>query len=310
MRRFGFSVALVLALVVSFCDGYSTLLLPQSGDKLGAGGHLKMHRVFAVDSTAPDTSAYIDSLGNLRIKGLRVNGVLLGATPAQLDKVNQAVTVSPAAPVGALSVSSSGVTTGSFNASALQISGTTMLSTAAQLNQAGNVSQPGLVMMWPTTSAPGGWLVCDGSAVSRSTYASLYAVIGTVFGSGDGSTTFNLPSFKGRSPAGYDSGQSEFNAIGKTGGEKTHLLNSAESGTPQHQHLLLASTSVTSTTLTGSNYIASDRDGYGNFSYGMGLGGTSITPSVGLSGLNAGASAGSAHNVLDPYISMVFIIKY
>ena len=165
-------------------------------------------------------------------------------------------------------------------------------------------------MMWPTTSAPGGWFICDGTAVSRSTYASLYAVIGTVFGSGNGSTTFNLPNFKGLSPVGYDSGQSEFNAIGKTGGEKSHLLTSAESGAPQHQHPLLASTSVNSTTLTGSNYIAADREAYGNFSYGMALGGTSITPSVGLSGLNAGASAGSAHNVLDPYISMVFIIIY
>ena len=281
MRRFGFSVALVLALVVSFCDGYSTLLLPQGGDKLGTGGHLKMHRVFAVDSAAPDTSAYIDSLGKLRIKGLRVNGVLLGATPAQLDKINQAVTVSPAAPVGALSVSSSGVTTGSFNASALQISGTTMLSTAAQLNQSGNVSQPGLVMMWPTTAAPGGWLVCDGSAVSRSTYASLYAVIGTGFGSGDGSTTFNLPNFKGRIPAGYDISQTEFNSIGKIGGEKTHLQTVQEM--PTHTH--------TGAVMSG------------------GMRGSGVDWSI-SSGTTGAAGGGSAFNVLNPYFTIKYIIKY
>lgn len=48
------------------------------------------------------------------------------------------------------------------------------------------------------TSAPGGWLMCDGSAISRTVYASLFAAVGTTYGSGDGSTTFNLPDFRGR----------------------------------------------------------------------------------------------------------------
>lgn len=48
------------------------------------------------------------------------------------------------------------------------------------------------------TSAPAGWLMCDGSAVSRTTYADLFLAIGTAYGSGDGSTTFNLPDFRGR----------------------------------------------------------------------------------------------------------------
>lgn len=56
------------------------------------------------------------------------------------------------------------------------------------------VSAPtGAVMAFAGSSAPEGWLVCDGSAVSRTTYADLFAVIGTTYGSGDGSTTFNLP---------------------------------------------------------------------------------------------------------------------
>lgn len=54
------------------------------------------------------------------------------------------------------------------------------------------------------TSAPAGYLICDGSAVSRSTYASLFAVIGTAFGAGDGSTTFNLPDLRGRFLRGVD----------------------------------------------------------------------------------------------------------
>lgn len=52
--------------------------------------------------------------------------------------------------------------------------------------------------------APTGWLICDGSAVSRATYASLFAVVGTTYGIGDGTTTFNLPDLAGRFPLGAD----------------------------------------------------------------------------------------------------------
>ena len=60
----------------------------------------------------------------------------------------------------------------------------------------------GEVRMFAGPSAPSGWLTCDGSAVSRATYAALFAVIGTTFGSGNGSTTFNLPDLRGRLPIG------------------------------------------------------------------------------------------------------------
>ena len=51
----------------------------------------------------------------------------------------------------------------------------------------------GIILYADTTAAPTGWLVCDGSAVSRTTYADLYDLIGDTYGSGDGSTTFNVP---------------------------------------------------------------------------------------------------------------------
>jgi hypothetical protein len=67
-----------------------------------------------------------------------------------------------------------------------------------------NIVPSGVIMAWPTNTAPTDWLLCDGSAVSRTTYADLFAVISTTYGSGDGSTTFNLPNLKGRVPVGRD----------------------------------------------------------------------------------------------------------
>ena len=55
----------------------------------------------------------------------------------------------------------------------------------------------GTVKAWGGSTAPSGWLFCDGSQISRTTYAALFAVIGTTYGSGDGTTTFNLPNFGG-----------------------------------------------------------------------------------------------------------------
>ena len=67
---------------------------------------------------------------------------------------------------------------------------------------------PGSMMWWPRSTAPSGWLIRDGSAYSRTTYANLFKVIGTTFGSGNGKTTFNVPDDRGRFIRGYKSGTS------------------------------------------------------------------------------------------------------
>src|SRR6185437_10157966 len=61
---------------------------------------------------------------------------------------------------------------------------------------------PGIILIYGSTTAPSGWLNCDGSAVSRTTYASLFAIIGTSYGAGDGVSTFNLPNLQQRFPLG------------------------------------------------------------------------------------------------------------
>ncbi len=72
----------------------------------------------------------------------------------------------------------------------------------------GNVWVPvGVIQAFAGSTSPSGWLECDGSAISRTTYADLFAVIGTTFGSGDGSTTFNLPDLRGEFIRGWDNGR-------------------------------------------------------------------------------------------------------
>ena len=64
----------------------------------------------------------------------------------------------------------------------------------------------GNIQMYSGTAAPAGWLLCDGTAYSRTTYAALFAIIGTGYGAGNGSTTFNIPDFRGRMPVGVGTG--------------------------------------------------------------------------------------------------------
>ncbi len=73
-------------------------------------------------------------------------------------------------------------------------------------DNAGNVPS-GAILMWPAVFAPNGWLECDGAAISRSVYSELFGVIGTEFGAGNGSTTFNLPDLRGEFIRGWDHGR-------------------------------------------------------------------------------------------------------
>ena len=88
----------------------------------------------------------------------------------------------------------------------------------ANLQDITNRSEVGAIKPWTKATAPAGYLLCDGSAVSRSTYAELFAVVSTTYGSGDGSTTFNVPQLQGKMPQGYDG--NTYNLAG-TGGANT-----------------------------------------------------------------------------------------
>lgn len=99
-----------------------------------------------------------------------------------------------------------------------------------------NHTPAGVITQYGGTTAPTGWLLCQGQAISRvnALYTRLFTAIGTNYGIGDGSTTFNVPNLQGRIPVGKDATQSEFDDLAETGGSKTHTLTTANM--PSHQH--------------------------------------------------------------------------
>lgn len=139
----------------------------------------------------------------------------------------------------------------------------------------------GVISAFAGATAPSGYLLCDGSAVSRTTYASLFATTGVVYGAGDGSTTFNVPNLKGRVIVSKDAAQTEFDTLGETGGAKTHTLS--ESEMPSHRH---------------------------EIGGGGGSGGAGGSPTIGGSGVYSSyVGDGVAHNNLQPYLVLNYIIK-
>jgi microcystin-dependent protein len=114
----------------------------------------------------------------------------------------------------------------------------------------------GWVIDWAASTLPTGYLYCDGSVISRTTYADLFTVIGTTFGAGDGSTTYALPDARGRTIAGMDNMNNvagtgggdagrltsaskagiDGDTLGASGGVQEHPLLHEESGVPAHSH--------------------------------------------------------------------------
>lgn len=170
----------------------------------------------------------------------------------------------------------------------------------------------GAIIQWGGSTAPVNWLLCDGSAVSRTTYASLFAAVGTSYGTGDGSTTFNLPDLRGRVPVGKNGGS--FGTLGATGGAETVTLT--ESQMPSHTHTGTTSTNGDHThAIYGSNggsagaSISITGNSNNDRSWYLPGGIAASAGSHNHSFTTGATGGGGAHTNLQPYQVVNYIIK-
>ena len=191
----------------------------------------------------------------------------------------------------------------------------------------------GTILPWSAASLPSGFLECAGAAVSRTTYSALFAIVGTTYGAGDGSSTFNLPNLADNVPMG----KSGTKALASTGGANTvAVAASGTVGTNTSTNISGTVGGSTANATLSTAQLASHNHKYKQTSAGFG-------PASGLQGGNAplnldtgnsGSGTGHSHNmsatfsgtasstssstfsggtanpsVLQPYLTLIYIIK-
>jgi microcystin-dependent protein len=155
----------------------------------------------------------------------------------------------------------------------------------------------GTVCLFAGATAPDGWAICNGAAISRVTYAELFAVIASIYGAGDGSTSFNIPDLRGRVGIGSGTGtatDATAHSIGTAGGTEGVTLTAAQSGVPAHTHPDIQATNVgggASNTLnvSGNGPITGNATGQIN--------------------ANVATGASAAHSNLSPFLTLNYMIK-
>ena len=208
-----------------------------------------------------------------------------------------------------------------------------------------NRSEVGAIKPWGKTTAPSGYLLCDGTAVSRTTYAELYVVLGDTYGAGNGSTTFNVPQLQGKTPQGYDG--NTYN-LAATGGANTVTVavtnNQAATNTVTNNQAGTVTGSISNTSLTTAQLASHShtiapaagnaevpqtaRPGpqqpkqnagppYSTSNTGSGTGHThahtlagSLTGTVAVTSTITGAVTAAGNNTFSPYVVVNYIIKH
>ena len=184
---------------------------------------------------------------------------------------------------------------------------------------------PGEIRMVAFASPPANWLACDGSAVNRVTYANLFNAIGTTWGAGDGSTTFNVPDMRGRVPIGAGTGSGlTARTLAATLGEETHALSAGEG--PSHNHTVTVSDPGHNHTIADPGHAHSTNGlvpaGGGGSYWGGGTSGLNAVSAnanvtgIGIAAATTGITAttvatgsGVAHNNMQPSTVVQYIIK-
>jgi microcystin-dependent protein len=175
---------------------------------------------------------------------------------------------------------------------------TTQLATTAFAVQAGTPTAS--LLMWPTATPPTGFLICNGQTVSRATYAALFAIVGTLFGAGDGSTTFTLPEYRDRMP------------IGAGGSYLANSLGGSNDATlPSHSHTVVVSDPGHFHQASNFGIAVAPNSGFTalgvNGTAGAGANTGNALTNISVALIAAGSSATNAN--LPPYLGIFFIIK-
>jgi len=164
------------------------------------------------------------------------------------------------------------------------------------------------IVPWSSASVPTGFLECNGQTVSRSTYSALFAIVGTTYGAGDGSSTFLVPDLQDNVAVG----KSNNKALGSTAGANTVAATGNVGGSTANATL--------STAQLASHSHPINPSGNGGFNIGGLLYQTSVTGNPGFTSGNTGDGSGHSHNmsatfsgtassVVQPYLTLIYIIK-
>ena len=193
----------------------------------------------------------------------------------------------------------------------------------ANLQDITNRSEVGKIQPWGKATAPAGYVLCDGAAISRTDYADLFAVVGTTYGTGNGSTTFNVPNLQGKMPQGFDG--NTYNLAG-TGGANTVTVsltnNQGVSVTgnagntslttaqlASHNHTL--SLQMGRQSMIGTSFIdvASQNDP-SSITIGNAGSATAHNHTLTLTGTLTGTVTGAGTNSFSPFVVVNYIIKH
>ena len=167
----------------------------------------------------------------------------------------------------------------------------------------------GTILPWSTVTPPSGFLECDGTAANRTTYAALFAVIGTTYGVGDGSTTFNVPNLSDNVAVG----KSNNKALGTAGGANTVTPTGNVAGST-------ANATLSEAQLASHGHGVKAPDGGGPYQPNLTTGNPGNSNYKNNYIQNTGSGSGHSHNmsanfagdansVLQPYLTLIYIIK-